>query len=74
MLCSLSQTQEAGASLFKVRRCLAGTATFTIYTNSSRTTVLQVITIEEYPRKQEVSHKPPSRIAATGLLLGIVSP
>jgi hypothetical protein len=47
--CSLRETQEAGFSLFKVRRCLTGTVTFTIYTNSSRTTALQVITLDASP-------------------------
>jgi hypothetical protein len=44
--CATFETQEAGGfALFKVRRCLVGSATFRIYTNSSKTTLLQTITL-----------------------------
>jgi len=44
--CGVFEKQEGGgASLFKVRRCSTGTAEFKIYTNSSKTTLLQTISI-----------------------------
>ena len=47
--CTLFQTQEAGAAaLFKIRRCTTGPGVFNIYTNSSKTTLLQSIGIDRF--------------------------
>jgi hypothetical protein len=47
--CTDFEQQEAGASLLKVYRCFAGGAALTIYTSSSKTTVLQTIGIDVQP-------------------------
>jgi hypothetical protein len=45
--CTAFQAQESGgANLFKVRRCSSGPASLKIYTNSSKTTLLQTIGID----------------------------
>ena len=44
--CTLTQVQESGASLFKIRKCTSGGVTFRIYTDASQTTLLQTITID----------------------------
>jgi hypothetical protein len=41
--------QEGGPSLLKVRRCSAGGVALRIYTNSSKTTLLQLIQIDVEP-------------------------
>jgi hypothetical protein len=45
--CAVSERQEGGpAHLFKIHRCSSGGGTFRIYTNSSKTTLLQTISID----------------------------
>ncbi len=41
-----SQTTSSGTLLFKVRGCARGTVSLKIYTNSSKTTLLQTIPID----------------------------
>ncbi len=48
--CASFETTAAGSgNLFKVRRCAAGNASLNIYTNSSKTTLLQTISIPSAP-------------------------
>lgn len=47
--CTDFQEEESGVRLLKIYRCSAGGASLTIYTNSSKTTVLQVIGIDVAP-------------------------
>lgn len=47
--CTDFSEQEGGPSLFKIFRCLPGGVAFSIYTNSSKTTLLQTIELDVEP-------------------------
>jgi hypothetical protein len=48
--CTIFQTVESGsAHAFWVRKCLSGSGTFKIYTNSTKSTLLQTILLDAVP-------------------------
>jgi hypothetical protein len=48
--CTIFETVESGANhTFLVRKCLSASGTFKIYTNSTKTTLLQTILLDSIP-------------------------